>query len=119
MKTKLILLFSLILFVSCASSGAERKPSRPRNFISFEEIQSLSGAFTAKDVGVLARPFWLRGLAGYDPSVYINSIEMGGVESLENVSIQAIQEMKYLSPSEATTMYGTNNMGGAIEIKSR
>ena len=107
MKTKLILLFSLILLVSCASSVAERKPSRPRNFI------------TAKDVVVLARPFWLRGLAGYDPSVYINSIEMGGVESLENVSIQAIQEMKYLSPSEATTMYGTNNMGGAIEIKSR
>ena len=44
---------------------------------------------------------------------------MCGVESLDNISIQAIQEMKYLSPSEATTMYGTNNMGGAIEIKSR
>ena len=119
MKTKLILLFSLILFANCASSGVDRKPSKSRNFISFEEVQSLSGAFTAKDVVILSRPFWLRGVAGYDPSVYINSIEMGGIESLDNVSIQAIQEMKYLSPSEATTMYGTNNMGGAIEIRSR
>ncbi len=63
MKTKLILLFSLILFASCASSGVDRKPSKPRNFISFEEVQSLSGAFTAKDVVMLSRPFWLRGVA--------------------------------------------------------
>ena len=56
MKTKLILLIGIFLFSSCASNGAERKPMKPRNFISDEEIQELETAQTAMDVVELARP---------------------------------------------------------------
>ncbi len=118
MKTKLILLIGLFIFAGCASNGGERKPSKPRNFISYDEIQTIAGATTAQDVVELARPFWLRG-KGIDPQVYMNNIQMGSVETLGNVSVHSIQEIRYMSPSEATTMFGTNNMGGVISIKSR
>ncbi len=118
MKTKLVLLIGLFLLAGCASNGVERKPSKPRGFISYEEIQTITGATTARDVVSLARPFWLRG-KGIDPQVYMNNIPMGSVEALDRVSISSIKEIRYLSPSEATTMFGTNNMGGVISIKSQ
>ena len=118
MKTKLILIIGFFIFVGCGSSGAERKSSKPRNFISFEEIQTIAGATTAQDLVELARPFWLRN-KGIDPRVYMNNIQMGALDALGNISVNAIQEIRFLPPSEATTMFGTNNMGGVISIKSR
>lgn len=118
MKTKLILLIGLFIFAGCGSNGGERKPSKPRNFIPYEEIQTITGATTAQDIVELARPFWLSS-KGIDPQVYMNNIQMGSVEALDRVSVISIQEIRYLSPTEATTMFGTNNMGGVISIKSR
>tara|TARA_B100000676_G_C17926041_1_gene758177 strand:+ start:773 stop:961 length:189 start_codon:yes stop_codon:yes gene_type:complete len=62
MKTKLVLLVGLFILAGCAPDGTERKPSKPRGFISYEEIQTITGA---------------------------------------------------------TTMFGTNNMGGVISINSQ
>ena len=118
MKTKLILLIGFFVFSGCGSSGAGQKPSKPRNFISFEEIQTVAGATTAQDLIELARPFWLRN-KGVDPRVYMNNIPMGALDALGNISVHAIQEIRFLPPAEATTMFGTNNMGGVISIKSR
>ena len=44
---------------------------------------------------------------------------MGDIDALRSISINSIKDIKFLSPSEATTMYGTNNMGGIIEIRTR
>jgi len=119
MKTKLILLISVFLFSSCASSGAERKPMKPRNFISEEEIQGLDAAQTAMDVVELSRPAWLRA-KGLVITVYLNGIHMGGEDQLDNISIYSIKELRFLTPSEATTLYGTGaGFGGTIDIKSR
>ena len=88
MKTKLILLIGLFIFVGCGSNGTERKPSKPRNFFSFEEIQTIAGATTAQDLVELARPFWLRN-KGIDPRVYMNNIQMGAVAALGNISVHS------------------------------
>jgi outer membrane receptor for ferrienterochelin and colicin len=116
MKSKLFL--SIFMLIGCASNGAERKPMRPRNFISQEEIKEHASARTVKEVIETARPLWLRG-KGLDASVYINGIKMGNLDQLDNVSIQSVKNMRYIPNTEATTMYGTNNMGGVIEIKSK
>ena len=119
MKTKLILLISVFLFSSCASNGAERKPMKPRNFISEEEIHGLDAAQTAMDVVELSRPAWLRA-KGLVITVYLNGIHMGGEDQLDNISIYSIKELRFLTPSEATTLYGTGaGFGGTIDIKSR
>ena len=119
MKTKLILLIGIFLFSSCTSSGAERKQMKPRNFISEEEIQEFDTAQSAMDVVELARPAWLRA-KGLVISVYLNGIHLGGEDQLYNVSVYQIKELRFLTPSEATTLYGTGaGFGGTIDIKSR
>ena len=118
MKLKLFLFLSIFMLIGCASNGAERKPMRPKNFISQEEIKELAIAQTAKDAIEISRPIWLR-RKGIDPSIYMNGMLMGGLDQLDNISINSVKEMRFLPSSEATTMYGTNNMGGVIEIKSR
>ena len=118
MKSKLFLFLCVFILIGCASNGAERKPMRPKNFISQEEIKELAAAGTAKDAIEIARPIWLRS-KGIDPSIYMNGVLMGGLDQLDNISINSVKEIKFLPSAEATTMYGTNNMGGVIEIKSR
>ncbi len=118
MKPKLFLLLTIFLFIGCASNGAERKPMRSKNFISQEEIKDLATALTAKDAVEIARPTWLR-RRGVDPSVFMNGVLMGDLDQLDNISINAVKEIRFLPSAEATTMYGTNNMGGVIEIKSK
>jgi hypothetical protein len=118
MKTKLVLLIGVFLFSGCASSGAERKPMKPRYFISAEEIQELDTAQTAMDVVELSRPAWLRA-KGLVITVYLNGIHLGGEDQLYNVSVYQIKELRFLTPSEATTLYGTGaGFGGTIDIKS-
>ena len=119
MKSKLFLFLCVFILIGCASNGAERKPMRPKNFISQEEIKELAIAGTAKDAIEIARPIWLRRKALQDPSIYMNGVLMGGLDQLDNISINSVKEMRFLPSAEATTMYGTNNMGGVIEIKSR
>jgi hypothetical protein len=118
MKSKLFLFLCVFMLIGCASNGAERKPMKPKNFISQEEIKELAIAGTAKDAIEIARPTWLR-RRGLDPSIYMNGVLMGGLDQLDNISINSVKEIKFLPSAEATTMYGTNNMGGVIEIKSR
>ena len=118
MKSKLFLFLCVFILIGCASNGAERKPMRPKNFISQEEIKELAIAGTAKDAIEIARPIWLRRKGMY-PSIYMNGILMSGLDPLDNISINSVKEMRFLPAAEATTMYGTNNMGGVIEIKSR
>jgi hypothetical protein len=117
-KLKLFLFLSIFMLIGCTSNGAERKPMRPKNFISQEEIKELAIAQTAKDAIEISRPIWLR-RKGIDPSIYMNGMLMGGLDQLDNISINSVKEMRFLPSAEATTMYGTNNMGGVIEIKSR
>ena len=117
-KSIFFLFLGIFILAGCASSGADRKPRRPKHFISQEEINGLAIARTAKDAIEIARPTWLR-RRGLDPSIYMNGMLMGGLDQLDNISIGSVKEMRYLPSAEATTMYGTNNMGGVIEIKSR
>tara|TARA_B110000438_G_scaffold148047_1_gene142594 strand:+ start:206 stop:568 length:363 start_codon:yes stop_codon:yes gene_type:complete len=120
MKTKLILLIFFITLMACATNGTigEKKSVKPRYHIPNEEIVKIVGASDALDVISRSRPVWLRS-KGIEPSVYMNGIQMGGLDALRSISINSIKDIKFLTPSEATTMYGTNNMGGVIEIRTR
>ena len=95
--------------------------SKEENKILQEEIVELKGVNSAIDIINVARPNWLRSGVGTSSniSVYQNGMYIGGLSELNYISVQTIIDMKLLSPSEATTIYGTNNMLGAIEIRTR
>ena len=118
---KILLTILVTIIISCSSTAPSNKPMKQRNKILQEEIVELKGVNSAIDIINVARPNWLRSGVGTSSniSVYQNGMYIGGLSELNYISVQTIIDMKLLSPSEATTIYGTNNMLGAIEIRTR
>ncbi len=122
--------FILVLLWGCAGSGTSSKSVRgSTNVITAEEIAS-SPAITPNQTVYNAieylRPLFLRprSVAGLssdrsEPVVYIDRIKRGGLEELQNIYINEVEEIRYLSPSEATFQFGTNHATGAILVKMR
>ncbi len=73
------------------------------------------------------RPRWLQSrgagsigtLERDTPRVYVDGQLYGESESLRTIDIRDIQEMRYMSASDATTRYGTNHTAGAILVVTR
>ncbi len=118
----LSLLAVVVLGSACASSGQpdQSRPRRSRNLITADELSGLSVS-TAFEAVRRLRPAWLqpRGRSGL-PVVYRNNARWGGdPRSLENIRIEDVAEMRFLSASDATTRYGTGFSGGLILVETR
>ena len=118
----LSLLAVVILGSACASSGqpGQSRPRRSSNLITAEELSALSVSSAYEAVRRL-RPAWLqpRGRSGL-PVVFRNNTRWGDdPRSLENIRINVIAEMRFLSASDATTRYGTGFTGGVILVVTR
>ena len=120
-KLRILLTILVTIIISCSSTVPSNKPMKQRNKILQEEIVELKGVNSAIDIINVARPNWLRSGVGTSSNISVNQNGMyiGGLSELNYISVQTIIDMKLLSPSEATTIYGTNNMLGAIEIRTR
>ena len=51
-----------------------------------------------------------------DVQVYLDNQSMGGIEGLRNIQVSQIKEIRLLTASDATTLFGTGNTGGAIQV---
>ncbi len=125
-RTHLLSLLALVTLGSaCASSGqpGQSRPRHSRNLITAEELSELSVS-TAYEAVRRLRPAWLRarGRSGL-PVVYRNNNRWGGdPRSLEDIRIDVITEMRFLSAGDATTRYGTGFTGftgGVILVVTR
>ncbi len=117
-----------------AAAAPAKKPVKGRaNLISEEEIAALGGTIqTAYGIVQRLRPAMLRVRSGSTSSqsggsstmdasaneivVYLDNQKMGGVRALDEITLSQIKEIKYLSASDATTLFGTGNMAGAIQV---
>jgi len=123
------LLLTLAVALGACAAGAgdgERAPRAQQDLLTDEQIQAGSHQ-TAYDAVRSLRPAWLRerpgsitNPEGAEVVVYVDGARMdGGVNSLRQVRADAVERMQYMSPSDATTRFGTGHMGGAILIMSR
>ncbi len=126
MTRRISYLVLLALLVSaCASSGRSRSLGA-RNLITRAEIESVNVS-TAYEVVQQLRPHFLspRGQTSIqDPSsslpvVYVNGVRYGTPDVLRSLRSMDVQEMRFLSASDATTRYGTGHVGGVIEVTTR
>ena len=114
-----------LLVSACASSGRSRSLGA-RNLITRAEIESVNVS-TAYEVVQQLRPHFLspRGQTSIqDPSsslpvVYVNGVRYGTQDVLRSLRSMDVQEMRFLSASDATTRYGTGHVGGVIEVTTR
>lgn len=120
----------MLLIAGCASAGGKETSSSPksnrnRNLITLEEIQN-SQQTTAYTLIQSLRPNMLvtRGstsLTLQDPGVvvFIDGQQFGNVESLKSLQPTNIEEIRYLSASEAQSRYGVGFPQGVILITSK
>ncbi len=109
------------------------KLKRRPNVISEEEIAGLGGTLqTALGIVQRLRPAMLRtrasststesgGVSSMDAvsgevQVYLDNQKMGGLSALGDITLAQIREIRYLNSSDATTLFGTGNTAGAIQI---
>ncbi len=121
-RIRLISLLAIVVVAgACASSGGSRGPRRDRNRIVAAELAELAGASTALQAVQLLRPIWLtpRGRSA-PPAIYRNNSRWGpDPRALANISIESVEEMLFLSATDANIRWGSSVGGTAILVTTR
>ena len=109
-----------------AAAPARKSQSRP-NLIVMEEFQRTS-ATNVYDAIQQLRPQWLAGVRLRSPAeleqlgvrgtivVYLGGVRYGSLESLRELSLLTVTEIRFLDAREATSRYGTGHTAGAIDV---
>ena len=109
---------------SVATGEGAGGPSRSGgNELTGDEIRQ-STAENLHDAIRQLRPRWLRtrGRASFTapestiPVVYANEMQFGSLEALYSMHVNDVTHVRYLSPADATTRFGTGHAGGAILV---
>ena len=108
---------------ACASSGAnDGRPRYDANLITGEELSGRSDISDRSGLEAIQRlrPAWLRrtGFRNALPSVVMDN-QPYQLDILETVRPEEIESLRFLSPSDATTRYGTGYTSGVIEVLTR
>jgi hypothetical protein len=125
-------IFSLILFaplaLGCASSGTapQQTTGSNRNVITREQLEALP-SISARDAIDRLHRHWLRGRGGtiqtstgrVYPKVFLNDRPHGEIEVLYRFGTEELEEIRYISASDATTRFGTGYPGGIINLITR
>jgi hypothetical protein len=113
-------LLASLVFSACASSGGSARTPRDRDRISPEELQ-LQPSGDAYEAVRRLRPQWLRsrsvsiGNQAF-PRVFVDERDFGPLRSLRDIGVETVEEMRFMSPADATTRYGTGYPGGIIFV---
>ena len=104
----------------------EKKVRHDSRLITAEEIAEKTAPQNALDLIRALRPAWLNGrgpttimMQENGVSVYVDGARRGSAEELRLIPRDQIEEMRFLSASEAQGRYGMDNVGGVIEVKTR
>ncbi len=124
MKALLPVALSALLLSGCAAAHtAAPTARRDPNLITADEIAS-KPAQTLYDVVRALRPAWLmrdRPTALMPQNegqliVYVDGTRFGNLESLRQFVPNAVQSIRYYSPSDAEARFGPGHLHGAIEV---
>jgi len=126
-----------VVHAQAAVEAPAAKPVKPKaNLISEEEIAGLGGTIqTAYGIVQRLRPAMFRIRSGSaaretngsstmdtgtnEIQVYLDNQRMGGVRALDDIILSQIREIRYLNAGDATTLFGTGNSAGAIQVMGK
>jgi hypothetical protein len=131
MKIRLVLLAAFVALVACVSpnAGAGAPGRGATNVITQQELDALGGNGDALSAIRSLRPGWLRGTRQStlsDPRtpsegliVYLETVRLGGVNSLESLPISNISRLEFLTDAQAQFRFGAGHLQGAIVVIPR
>jgi hypothetical protein len=119
--------FVILVVSGCTSSQAGGAVST-REILTADEI-SRTTALNAYDAILIRRPAFLAGaqrraLRDADqpdtrPVVYVNGVYFGEVQSLRDIPLREIKEIRFLEANDATRVLGSAHVGGVIMITTK
>jgi TonB-dependent Receptor Plug Domain len=120
---------TLIAVLALACSSAVRTPrgSVDSRVITEDEIDATRATNAYEAIQKLRANFLTyRGETSLDksksrpyPTVYLDGQEYGPIETLRNIPVSHISEIRLYRASEANLKFGSSNMGGVISILTR
>jgi outer membrane cobalamin receptor len=125
--TRQILISLTTVIVACTPPGVSSREDGQSQLIKEDEIEA-SRAPTAYEVIQKLRANFLsyrgetsfqRGKSQPYPTVYVDGQEFGPIGSLHNIPASQVSSIRLYRSWEATTKFGTGNMGGVIAITTR
>ena len=122
-------MLALILFaplvLGCASTGGapQQATGSNRNLINREQLDAMP-SITARDAVERLHRDWLRGRGGsvqtatgrVYPVVFVDGRRFGELPVLRQFGVEELEEIRFLSASDATTRFGTGYPGGIINL---
>lgn len=105
----------------CASSGGSgsvRPEGATSDRIVEAELVPLGQISPLRAIERL-RPRWLRSRSGSDPILHVDGARRNSLRDLEAYQLSEIQQMEFMSASDATTRFGTGYDGGAILVTTK
>lgn len=126
---RILLLPAMLFAAACASSGgagATAQRGDPNLIRRTELTEAQLNDMTAYQVVQQVRPRMLSSLGPTAVSgmsgglvVYLDASKLGSAESMKEIRMAELQEIRYLPPSEATLRYGTGHENGVIVLRRR
>jgi len=120
-------LLILVLGLACAPATTRTRGAADPQLITEEEVEA-SRAPTAYEVIQKLRANFLsyRGETSFNrnnsqpyPTVYLDGQQYGPLSILRNIPASQVSTIRLYRSWEATTKFGTGNMGGVIAITTR
>jgi hypothetical protein len=119
-------LVATAIAVSCLGPPPSGRQLRDRRLITRAEIEAAQFE-TAYDVVKRYRADFLRSRGATSltqrstpyAAVFLDDLEFGTIESLRQIPVDQVSEIRFYEASEAQTKFGSGRMGGVIAITSR
>jgi hypothetical protein len=126
-RARLALTLALTAATACAPAqlGLHRATAAPfatRDMISEAELAGVPSGTAYEAVRRLRPTFlsWTRSVTPYERRlVFVDGIQMGGLEALEAIPTMSIREIRLLTGIEAAGRYGTTNSAGALIVTTK
>ena len=111
---------------ACAHSPAAAGPELREDVITEEEIAKSAASNGYEVIRKLRANFFsnrgrtsVMGTSNSDPTVYVDDQAYGPISSLKTIPASQIAMIRLYRSWEATTKYGTGNMGGVIAVVTK
>ncbi len=118
------LMLTMMALAGCASSGGSSGGGSPSTLTRAQLLETRQG--TLYSAVQTLRPNWLRSrgttsLSGSSQVVlFLNGAPFGTVSDLNSISIDAVEDIRYMSASEAGARYGTTaGNSGLLLVRTR
>jgi hypothetical protein len=124
MRSIVFVAVGVLFLAGCASGGSA--PGTSRRVITSSEIEGTKAGNALQVIERLRAEFLrpqpnpsLRSREPVYPSVYVDAVALDNVSILRNIPASEVQEIRFLSASEAQYKYGSGHLAGVIEVYTK